>query len=268
MQDRGVGDRDELFGPGVRDRPEPSAGAAGEDEAFHDGQECRREETSAPLRRHRGWRADAPEVVEDRLRAGIEDQHRVAVLRHSRHRELVLVQSGAEGFTQGPGSGDRVETGVHPDSGRAGGDQLRCEKRVGLQLVDRGVRRLLEEVLLTSDAAEVRGRIGAPLAVAELLVVAAPGVLQRLQTVERVTTGLHVEPGVLVARRVQEADLGPSDGIDEILEAVEVDVDDVMDRDAQCLGDRGGEDIGAVAVGFADAGLGHHALGCRPAYGE
>jgi hypothetical protein len=51
---------------------------------------------------------------------------------------------------------------------------------------------------------------------------------------------------------IQEAHRGAADRVDEFLEAVEVDVDDVVDRDAEFPGDRCCEHIGAVAVGRVD----------------
>ena len=71
------------------------------------------------------------------------------------------------------------------------------------------VRRLLHEALLALDAAEVGARIPLPLAVAELLVVAAAGVGERLHPVELVTAGLRVEAGVLVAGGNQKQTSAP-----------------------------------------------------------
>jgi len=51
VQDRRVGHRDQLLGPGVSDRPQPRAGTAGENERLHDRRECRasrRQRTAQP----------------------------------------------------------------------------------------------------------------------------------------------------------------------------------------------------------------------------
>ena len=79
-----------------------------------------------------------------------------------------------------------------------------------------------------------------------------------------VAARLLVEPGVLVTGDVQEADLDAADGVDEVLEAGEVDLDDVVDRDPELLRDRGGQHVGAVAVRRVDAVLGRSARRCHP----
>ena len=109
-----------------------------------------------------------------------------------------------------------------------------------------------DELLLAGDAAEIGARILLPPSVAELLEVAAARVGERLGAVEHVAARLLVEPGVRVAGDVLEADHRPADRVDDVLEPEEVDVDDVVDRDPELLGDRRGEHVGAVAVGGVD----------------
>ena len=167
-----------------------------------------------------------------------------------------LLTPGRERLAERAGRGDGIEARVHPDRTGRRADRLGRQERVGKDPRDHGLRGLVDEVLLALDAPEVTARILAPLSVAELLEMATAGVLQGLQAVEDVAAGLLVEPGVLVTGDVQEADLGAPDGVDDVLEAGEVDLDHVMDRDPEFLRDRGGEHVGAVAVRRVDAVLG------------
>ena len=104
-------------------------------------------------------------------------------------------------------------------------------------LGDRRVQGDVHESLLPLGAADVGGAVDVPLAVfAELLVVPAARIGERLHTVEHVTAGLgDVQARVLVASRIVEAHLDPTDRVDEVLEPEEVDLDVVVDGDAQRL---------------------------------
>ena len=92
-----------------------------------------------------------------------------------------------------------------------------------------------DELLLALDAAEV----GAPgpschSSVAALLVVTAAGVGERLHAVEDLAPRLQVEPGVDVAGRQSSTHIStPPMRVDDALEAEEVDLDVVVDRDAE-----------------------------------
>ena len=111
-------------------------------------------------------------------------------------------------------------------------------ERIGLDLLEQLGDGEADEVLLAFDAAEVGTRVGLPVAVAELLVVAAAGVGEGLCAVEGLAARVELQPGVGVLRGVVDADLDAADGVHEALEADEVDLDVVVDRDAQTFGDR------------------------------
>src|SRR4029079_887389 len=102
-------------------------------------------------------------------------------------------------------------------------------------------------------------RVAHPLAWDE--VVTRPRVLERPLTVERHTApGRLVETGVHIARRCREVDLHMADRVDDLPEALEVDRQEVLDRNSQVLaelfdrergpavGERGIELVAAVAL--------------------
>jgi hypothetical protein len=69
----------------------------------------------------------------------------------------------------------------------------------------------------------------------------------------------------LLAKRGREAHLDAADGIDRALEPVEVDLDVVVDRDAETLGDRRDQVVGSVVEGGVElADLAGHAVGGQP----
>ena len=74
-----------------------------------------------------------------------------------------------------------------------------------------------------------------------------------MHSVEQVAPWFLGEARICVARDELEADRGAADGVDQLLEAEEVDVDDVIDRDTQLLGDRGGKHVGPIVVRRVDA---------------
>ena len=96
--------------------------------------------------------------------------------------------------------------------------------------------RRLDEALLSLDPAEVGGGVRAPIAVAELLVVAAPGVRERLDPVEdRLQPGCWSSPEFLSRVTYSKHSVGATDRVDQLLESEEVDVDDVVDRNPEFL---------------------------------
>ena len=116
------------------------------------------------------------------------------------------------------------------------------------QLVDGAA----DEQLLALDAPEVGGAVDVPLAVLPLLVVAAAGVGEGLRPVDVGAAGVEAQPGVGVLGRDVRAHLDPADLVDELLEAGEVDLHVVVDRDAEGLGDGGDEALRALVVGRVD----------------
>ena len=91
-----------------------------------------------------------------------------------------------------------------------------------------------DEVLLAADPPEVGGAVGPPAPVLVDLEVAGPDVREGLLAVEGDAPGLlDVEAGPGVAGRVGEVHVDPVDDVDEVLEAGEVDLDVVVDRDAE-----------------------------------
>ena len=91
-------------------------------------------------------------------------------------------------------------------------------------------------MLLALDAAEVGRAVLLPVAVDPLLVVAAAGVGEGLEPSRIVAARVEVEPGVGVLGRVRSMQIStPPICVDESLEAGEVDLDVVVDRDAERL---------------------------------
>ena len=97
-----------------------------------------------------------------------------------------------------------------------------------------------------------------------VLQVARPHYLQRLRAVEREAPGgLDVEPRVGVVDRLGEVHLDTAEGVHHVDEAVEVEFDEVLDRDAVVLFDRRDQLIGPLIqrgvdlVGTVRAGVRH-----------
>jgi hypothetical protein len=74
-------------------------------------------------------------------------------------------------------------------------------------------------------------------------VVALSNEGQRLSTVEMLSAGGQVGPGVRVLRRVVEADVDASELSREVVEAGEADFREMIDRHAQQLGQIGGRGL-------------------------
>ena len=114
-----------------------------------------------------------------------------------------------------------------------------------------------DEVLLAADPAEVGRAVAPPATVLVDLEVAGPHVGERLLAVEGDAARLlDVEERARVAGRVGEVHLHPVDHVDELLEAGEVDLDVVVDRDAQVALDRVDELAGSAALDGAVEALG------------
>ena len=103
------------------------------------------------------------------------------------------------------------------------------------------------------DAAQVTGGIVSPHPVLHVLQVAGPGEGQGLLPVEGHAAGLHdVEARVRVAHGPVEVERHTVDGVDDPLEALEVDLHVVVDLDAEVVADGVDELLGAPLVGGVD----------------
>src|SRR5437764_8706529 len=112
-------------------------------------------------------------------------------------------------------------------------------RRVEQTLRQRLPQRAPDEVLLPLDAPEGAARIGMPAAALEELGVAAAHVGQRLVAVQLETARLQQQQARdLVPHRAGDVDLHAADGVDEPLEALEVDLGVMGYRDVEVLGDR------------------------------
>ena len=112
----------------------------------------------------------------------------------------------------------------------------------------------LEELLLAQHPAEVAGGVGHLLAVDHLDVVAGAHE-RRAPAAPSSSTGpasLHVEAGVAVERRVREVDRDAAQRVDELGEADEVDLEVVVDRDAERLLHGEDQPARAAVVGGVD----------------
>ncbi len=88
----------------------------------------------------------------------------------------------------------------------------------------------------SDDAPEVAAAIVCPLTILEIPVVARPDQGESVEAVEVHTTGgSDVEPAAVVADPVGEIHLDPAEGGDDVLEAVEVELHEVVDRDPEVL---------------------------------
>jgi hypothetical protein len=138
-----------------------------------------------------------------------------------------------------PGEGDEVGDVEGAVESYAGGDSVGQvvefagvrEQVLGLELLDR----LLDEELLALDATEVVGAVADPVAVGVLVFeVTGPGQGQGGGPVELDAAGvLDVDAAVEVTHGNIEVGGDPTDGIDEVLEPGEVDLDVVIDGDTE-----------------------------------
>src|SRR3989304_9653512 len=80
---------------------------------------------------------------------------------------------------------------------------------------------------------------------------ADPG--QRLKSVCPRTAGREVEKGLGVADCIINADLDSAEGVDDLLESVEIDPGEVVDVDAGIVADHKGKQFGATCVSLASA---------------
>ncbi len=144
---------------------------------------------------------------------------------------------------------------VEADVGDAGRHELVERDRVREALRHGLGDRSAHEHLLPRDAPEVGGGIGLPLAIlVQVLEVAGANELPRLLAVEHLALGCrHVQTGVAVANGSVEPHRHAADGIDELLEALEVDLDVVVDRDVEVVLDGVDQRLHAVRMGGVDA---------------
>ena len=84
--------------------------------------------------------------------------------------------------------------------------------------------------------------------------MARAGVRQRLRAVEDLAAGVEQQAGVGVLGHVRDADLDAADLVDHRREPGEVDLDVVVDRDAQRLGHGLRQPLRALVVGGVDLG--------------
>ena len=104
-----------------------------------------------------------------------------------------------------------------------------------------------EKGLVPADPAEVGQRVRVPLPVGVVLQVACPDDGQRLEPVQELAAGLRdVQAGERVLERHREVHRDPPDGVDDVLELVEVDRHVVIDRDAEAPADRRDQVVRAV----------------------
>ena len=113
-----------------------------------------------------------------------------------------------------------------------------------------------DELLLAGDAAEVTGGIGVPTPVLHVLQRTTPGQGQGLLAVQvHAALAVDDEAGVLVPHGGVEPHGDTADGLDQALEPAEVDLDVVVDGNAQRLLDGVDQGLTAVGVGRVDAVL-------------
>ncbi len=106
---------------------------------------------------------------------------------------------------------------------------------------------------MTDHPAEVAARVRALLAVDDLDVLARAHEGEGLRAIEVVGPGLlDVEPGAGVEGRVREVDVDPSEGVDQLGEADEVDLHVLVDRHAEGLLDGEDEPAWPPVVGGVD----------------
>ena len=118
-----------------------------------------------------------------------------------------------------------------------------------LDLPQRGAH----QQLLAGHAPEVTGGVGVPLDAVAPLQVAGAGEGQAHVAVEgHAPLLLHHQPRVAVLDRVREVHRHPADGVDQLLEADQVHLDGVVDRDAEVGLDRVDERLGALGVRGVD----------------
>jgi len=203
-------------------------------------------------------RVDAAEVVEDRLgRRGVDvevTERRVAA---AGGRELEALEGVDVG---GAELADELLDVTHAECvverhGLGGGvDEAQGGGGVADAPVDGTLGGAADEVLLAADAAEVARRVTDPLAVLLVFEVARPGVGQGLDGVEGDAPGLlQQQSGVGVTDGRGEVDRHALQHLDEVPESLEVDLDVVLDGDAEVRLDRLDE-IGG-AIGTSDGGV-------------
>ena len=122
------------------------------------------------------------------------------------------------------------------------------EEGVAQALADRDAGELADEVLLARDAVEVGAHVEQPPALARIRIedravrvedlhVPRPDVFERLAAVERDAPGAvgDVEPGLDVAHGTGDVHADLADRVDDVLEALEVDLDVVVDVDVEVV---------------------------------
>ena len=205
----------------------------------------------------------APEHPQDVLRGRVVEvghDHRGA----ADVRPVTVHAVGAHGLgVEGAQPGRDAEQVVHSqrlvdaDVIERGVDQLLGHVGSGGAPVDRLAQHALDEVLLAADAPAVAGAVLLPAAVLLVLVVAGADVGQGGVAGHGEASGLgDVEPRVPISGRVLEGDLHAPDGVDQVLERAEVDLDVVVDGELEVLLDGLHQEAGVVLVeGRVDARL-------------
>ena len=150
------------------------------------------------------------------------------------------------------------------------GDQLLVGQRVAEALrLDRRCQDA-EELVVPADPRNVALRLLGPVGGVGrghpgslVLHVAGPHDLERLRAVQLEAAGrLDVEAGIGVVDRLGEVHLDAAEGLDHVDEAVEVQLDEMLNRDPEVLLDRGDQLVGALVergvdlVGTVGAGVG------------
>ncbi len=210
-----------------------------------------------------GKRRLAAEHGEDRLHVlaiDVRDEHRRPVDVPVRRFDLVGEDRLRVDVVHHTGELERPccrEVAVGDDVLGCCADEAASNPRVEWPLVEDARQRSADEVLLARDPTKVARRVLLPVSAARrilVLVVPRADVGEGVLAVEREASGRrHVEPSVVVSRRELERDGDTTNGVDQRLEGTKVDLDVVVDRDAEVLEDRQDQSLRVVApVGRVD----------------
>ena len=151
------------------------------------------------------------------------------------------------------GERDEVQALIHGDRGDATRDHVAGAERVVDHADDGGLHEGLHELALATGTADVARAVHLPLAVDLLFEESAARIGEAFDPVQGVAAAAHEEPGVFVAGLVLHADRHAPDGVDDRLEALEVDLHVVVDGDAERALDGADQDVGAELIGGVDA---------------
>jgi len=178
------------------------------------------------------------------------------------HRAQILGGEAAEALTEVDEVVDRQAL-VDGHAAQPGVDEGVERDGVADALVDGPLDGVADEVLLAGDAAEVTRAVVLPLAVLQVVEVARADIGQRLVGAEGDAAGAgDVEAGLGVPQLLVEVHGDAVDGLHQFLEAPEVHLHVVVDRDAEVLLDGGDQRVPTggqrgVYLGLAPVGDGH-----------